>query len=609
MSQIKSVGKLFLERCQKSKHDNAIGWIESGVVKFMTYQDYGIQVEALSLALMKRGLSPETKLSILANTSKEWHLIDMATLCSRGVVVPIYPTYSGKEIEFIFKHSESSILVVENSEQFKKIIDFLPGLTELKLVVSFEELQDEHKKLLQNHIEFVTFKNLLDEGIAEQKNHADRFSNSIAEQGFDEIASIVYTSGTTGEPKGVVMTHLAVATMLNNIVSHTRGAFSKEDRTLTFLPLSHVFGRCDSFLPLIFGWSMVFAESIDKLVDNINLVKPTIMLAVPRIFEKIYAKIKSQIEHESFFKKTVFEWAVKVADDYFTKLDQDLAPSSFEIIQYQLAYKAVFSKIYEKFGGKIRYFVSGGAPLSPEIAKFLRYCNLTILEGYGLTETVAAISLNQMNRQKLGSVGVPMGDVLISFGPDGEILIKSASLLREYYKNPEATAEAIQDGWFHSGDIGEFDNNGFLRITDRKKDIIVTSGGKKVAPQKIENMMKTKRYISQFVAVGDKRNYLVGLVGIEKGRFIEILESIGLAKDCSLSEIANHPKIHDMVMSEVEEVNQELAKFETIKKIFIVPEEFTVEKGFLTPSLKVRRKIVLERYKDQINAMYKGETF
>lgn len=609
MEQIKSVGKLFLERCSKSKHDNAIGWIESGVVKYMTYQDYGIQVEALSLAMVKRGLSIQTKVSILANTSKEWHLIDMATLCSRGVVVPIYPNYSGKEIQYIFNHSESSILVIENSEQFKKVVEILPSLSQLKLVISFEELIDDHKKLLQNHIQFITFKNLLEEGMAEHKNHADRFSSAIEEQGFDEIASIVYTSGTTGEPKGVVMTHLAVATMLNNIVSHTKGSFSKEDTTLTFLPLSHVFGRCDSFLPLIFGWTMVFAESMEKLVDDITLVKPTIMLAVPRIFEKIYAKVKSQIEQESAVKKTIFEWAIKVADAYFDKLDKDLAPTSFEIIQYQLAYKAVFSKIYNKFGGKIRYFVSGGAPLSPEIAKFLRYCNLTILEGYGLTETVAAISLNQMNRQKLGSVGVPMGDVLISFAQDGEILVKSASMLKEYYKNPEATAEAIVDGWFHTGDIGEFDNNGFLRITDRKKDIIVTSGGKKVAPQKIENMMKTKKYISQFVAVGDKRNYLVGLVGIEKSRFIDILENMGLAKDCSISEIANHPKIHDLVMSEVNEVNEELSKFETIKHIFIVPEEFTIERGYLTPSLKVRRKIVLERYKDPINAMYKGETF
>jgi long-chain acyl-CoA synthetase len=397
--------------------------------------------------------------------------------------------------------------------------------------------------------------------------------------------------------------------MLNNVQKHVQGGFSEHDRTLTFLPLSHVFGRCDSLLILIFGWQMVFAEGIDKIVDNLGLVRPTVMLAVPRIFEKIYSRIKSQIDSGSSVEKLAFEWAQDAAKKYFAKIDNDLSPSTFELIQYQLAYKLVFKKIYEKFGGKIRYFVSGGAPLSPKIAEFLRYSNLSILEGYGLTETVAPVFLNLLGRQILGTVGVPMGDVEVKFGPDEEILIKSGSMFTEYYKNPKATADAIQDGWFHTGDIGSFNNKGFLMITDRKKDIIVTSGGKKIAPQKIENLMKTKKHIVQFVSVGDNRNYIVGLVGIEKASFINYLEKWGLNKDIGIKELSQNPEVIATIMKDIEEVNAELAKFETIKKIFVVPEEFSVESGLLTPSLKVRRKVLLERYKNEVDAMYKGDTF
>jgi long-chain acyl-CoA synthetase len=354
---------------------------------------------------------------------------------------------------------------------------------------------------------------------------------------------------------------------------------------------------------------MVFAEGIDKIVDNLGLVRPTVMLAVPRIFEKIYSRIKSQIDSGSSVEKLAFEWAQDAAKKYFAKIDNDLSPSTFELIQYQLAYKLVFKKIYEKFGGKIRYFVSGGAPLSPKIAEFLRYSNLSILEGYGLTETVAPVFLNLLGRQILGTVGVPMGDVEVKFGPDEEILIKSGSMFTEYYKNPKATADAIQDGWFHTGDIGSFNNKGFLMITDRKKDIIVTSGGKKIAPQKIENLMKTKKHIVQFVSVGDNRNYIVGLVGIEKASFINYLEKWGLNKDIGIKELSQNPEVIATIMKDIEEVNAELAKFETIKKIFVVPEEFSVESGLLTPSLKVRRKVLLERYKNEVDAMYKGDTF
>jgi long-chain acyl-CoA synthetase len=609
MSRASTIGALFLERTKKSKERNAVGWIKNNKLEFMNFDQYHHQIECLTLALKKHDIEPGSKISILANTSKEWHFLDLAGLCVRGVIVPIYPTYSQNEIEYILNHSESVVLVVENDEQFKKIISFIPKLEKFKLLIALEELSQEHQKLILNLIPYISYNNLYAEGIEEKKQHPDLFEILIKATNADDPASIVYTSGTTGEPKGAVLTHSSFMSMLNNVQKHVQGGFSEHDRTLTFLPLSHVFGRCDSLLILIFGWQMVFAEGIEKIVDNLGLVRPTVMLAVPRIFEKIYAKIQSQIDSSSQVEKLAFEWAQGAAKKYFSKIDDDLSPSTIELIQYQLAYKLVFTKIYEKFGGKIRYFVSGGAPLSPKIAEFLRYSNLSILEGYGLTETVAPIFLNLLGRQVLGTVGVPMGDVEVKFGPDEEILIKSGSLFKEYYKNPTATAEAIQDGWFHTGDIGSFNEKGFLMITDRKKDIIVTSGGKKIAPQKIENLMKTKKHIVQFVSIGDKRNYVVGLVGIEKSRFLPYLEKWGLNKDVGIKELSQSPEVISTIMKDVEEINSELSKYETIKKIFVVPEEFTVENGLLTPSLKVRRKNLINRYQNDIDAMYKGDTF
>ncbi len=417
------------------------------------------------------------------------------------------------------------------------------------------------------------------------------------------MASIIYTSGTTGEPKGAVITQDGIVSMLMNVEKTIKGAFGPSDKTLVFLPLSHVLGRTDSLLPLIFGWQAVYAESIEKLIDNLAIVRPTVMIAVPRIFEKIYSKIMEKTTTGSVIEKQVFKWAVASAEKYFHKIDLDLSPSAPELLEYRLAKKLVFSKIYDRFGGRIRYFVSGGAPLAPEIIKFLRYANLTILEGYGLTETIAPVCLNPLAKQVPGTVGRPMGDVQISFAKDGEILIKTTALMKEYYKNPEATKEALQDGWLFTGDIGEFTSEGFLKITDRKKDLIKTSGGKYVVPQKIENMAKMKPHISQFVVVGEKRNFVTALIGIEKEAFLHMVDELNLPSDCTVSDLAKSPKVRELLQKEIDELNQNLAQFETIKKFTIVTEEFTTD-NFLTPSLKIKRKVVSEKYKKEIEAMY-----
>jgi long-chain acyl-CoA synthetase len=601
MQRHQTLGRLFLKRVHESQVRPAIGWIDNHEIKSFSYKEYGLHVEHLSLGLMKLGLQTGDKLAILSQTCKEWHFMDIATLCSRAVVIPIYPSYLSDDVKYIFNHSDSSFLVIENDHQFEKIVSVISELPLLKMIISIHDISEENKKKISFPI--LSYKEVLSEGIEHLKTNPDLFENTIKAQNSDEIASIIYTSGTTGEPKGAVITHEALTTMLENVRHFVQGAFNENDRTLTFLPLSHVLGRCDSFLPIVFGWHTIFAESLEKIVNNIALVKPTIMVAVPRIFEKIYEKIWDQVDAGGFAKKQVFELALKSARSYFEKIDADRSPSAFEIISFKLAQEAVFSKIYQRFGGKIRFFVSGGAPLSSEIIQFLRFSGLTILEGYGLTETIAPCVLNPLSRQKVGTVGRPMGDVSIKFATDGEILIKTKALFSGYYKNPEATAATMENEWFHSGDIGHFTQDGYLKITDRKKDIIITSGGKNVAPQKIENMMKTGKYISQFVVIGDNRKFLTALVGIEKERFVPFFTQWGLALDTSLEVLSARPEVRELIQRDIDAINHDLPQYETIKNFHVLSEELSMQ-NYLTPSLKIKRKLIIQDYQKVIEKMY-----
>lgn len=599
----RTLGRLFKARIDKTPTRKAIGWIENSEQKNLSFQEYKNIVEILATAFHKIGLNVGDKVAILSQTCKEWHFLDMAVMCSRGCVVPIYPSYLASDIDYIFTHSDSSILVVENDKQMEKVLNVMQNWPNLRVIISLNELSEEILKRFRNVCSYYSYKEIVRLGTEDLKLNPDLLENHIQNQLPEEYASIIYTSGTTGEPKGAVVTQHALTTMLLNLEKTVKGGFTQNDKSLVFLPLSHVLGRADSLLPLIFGWQAVYAESLEKLVENLQVVKPTVMIAVPRIFEKIYARITAQVEEGNLIEKQAFKWATHIAEKYFNKIDNDLSPSATEMIEFKLAQKVVFSKIYARFGGKIRYFVSGGAPLSPIIIQFLRYANLTILEGYGLTETVAPCCLNPLSKQVPGTVGRPIGDVQFSFASDGEILIKSEALFKEYYKNPEATQEAMKDGWFHSGDIGEFTPEGYLKITDRKKDIIKTSGGKIVAPQKIENMAKAQPHITHLIVIGDQRKFLTALVGIEKERFLPLLEDLGLPSNCTVEDLSENDKVREIIEKEISEINQNLAQFETIKKFKILPEEFTIE-NYLTPSLKIKRKVVSQHYFAIIEAMY-----
>ncbi|MCY4643688.1 MAG: long-chain fatty acid--CoA ligase [Bacteriovoracales bacterium] len=602
--KLETVGQLFLDRVHKSSFHQAVGHFDGSQIRYITYRDYKKVIQSLAMAFKEAGVISGQKVAILSNTRKEWHYCDLGIMTARGVTIPIYHTYTGEEIKYIFKHSDSKILVVENDELLKKVLKVQGELDGLTHMILLDQVSTSSREQIKSDITVYTFDEFLKLGDQASEKDPEFFQNNIKAQTGDEVASIIYTSGTTGEPKGVVITHEGFTVMLENVRQIFGGSLNEKDRTLTWLPLSHVFGRCESMFNLMFGWEMVFSRGIDHLIDDLAEVKPTILMSVPRIFEKIYAKIMDQVEAGSPVKKAIFKWADKTLTHYHDKLSRDLSPSPVEVLQAKAAYNLVFKKIYNRFGGRVRYFISGGAPIAVEIIKFLKNANLIIIEGYGLTETVAPCTANPTEKQIPGTVGIPIGDVEIKIADDGEILIKSKALLREYYKNPEATAESIKEGWFYSGDIGEFTPEGHLKITDRKKDLIITSGGKNIAPQKIENMLKLQRHISHPVIIGDRQKYLTALIGIEKESFAQMEEELGDKTLGDFKAIATNAKVHDLIESDIANVNKDLASFETVKNFYIVPEEFTVDNGFVTPSLKVRKKNVIKAYQGEIDKMY-----
>ena len=600
MNKDETLSKLFLKKTLKSPNKKAIGWIEGNDLHFYNNSEYQQKVRTIFYGLNSLGIQAQDRVAILGQTSKEWHFFDIAALCARAVVTPVYPTYMSDEVEYILDNSETKILILENEAQFQKILHEQDKLKHLKVIIALKDISEESIKKLSDKIIFQSYQQFIDIGTLESQKSPKLFEASIEASDPNDIASIIYTSGTTGAPKGAVIGQRAFVVMLNNVYSSLRTNILPNDRTLTFLPLSHVFGRCDSFLNLVFDFECVFAESMDKVVDNMQVAKPTILLAVPRIFEKVYSKVLDNIQKENQLKKKVFDWALAASSAYYKKINVDKSPSALEILQKNLAYKLVFQKIYDRFGGRIRFLVSGGAPLSPDIMNFLQFANLTILEGYGLTETIAPCVLNPAVRQIPGAIGLPLGDVQIKFASDGEIMLKTEALFTQYYKNEEATKEAFIDGWFLTGDIGELTSDGYIRITDRKKDIIITSAGKNVAPQKIENILKLQKNISNAMVVGDKRKFLVAIISFERENFLDELGS-----SLTYEEMALDPRVYNAIDAEVVAANSELPSFESIKGFIIASNDFTVENGQLTPSLKLKKKIILKAYEKEVDALYK----
>lgn len=610
----KIIATHFLKWAKKNPDRLVLGQIENGVENYISKKLFSSKICALILFIKDElRLSKATKISLISKSSLNWHLVDMATMLSQNITVPIYPTYLPEEIEYIVNHSDSEIIFVEDCEQLNKILKIQNKISKVKNIVVMKTLDDtmKHEASSKCKIQIWTLEEILSKQIknSEPSSSLSRLTDILSQCQEADVASIIYTSGTTGTPKGAVITQKAFYTLINNISASLSGPFGESDKSLVFLPLSHVLGRCDSFLYMIFDHHTVYSESIEKLVNEISIARPTLLISVPRIFEKLYNHILKQIENSTKAKRKLFNWALDASNLYFQKIESNLTPTFFDTLQKNIAYKLVFSKIFNRFGGRVKYFVSGGAPIAPEIIRFLRNANLLILEGYGLTETIAPCIVNPLYKQVVGSVGIPIGDVSIDFAEDNEILIKSEAMFKEYYKDPISTEESLKGGWLHTGDVGILTNNGHLVITDRKKDLIITSGGKNIAPQKIENMAKTTKHIAQMMIIGDKRNYLTAIIGIEKTSILETIEKLNLPKDISHQALAQNSMIREIISTELNEINKRLARFETIKNFIIAGQEISVENGFLTPSMKIRRKKLLAHYQKEVDDMYGLDTF
>ena len=592
---VETLSQLFLNTIKSYPKDDLLLSKKEGKYVPISTEEFADRVKCFSLGLRDLGLEAGDKLIILSENRPEWVISDVANLCLGGITVPIYTSLIPEQIKYIIDDSDAKIVVVSDQSQWQKIEAIKSELTKVTSYITC--LSEAPEGVL-------TFAQVLERGRKMDKQNPGLFEKMALEVKPDAIASIIYTSGTTGPPKGVMLTH-------SNIFSNVKTCssilpFKDTDTVLSFLPLSHILERMAMFVYLYVGMSIGFAESIDTLGENLLEVRPHIMVNVPRVLEKIYAKVIDNVQVSSSLKRKIFFWAMKVGRKYGRKkiLNQPIS----KILQFKrnLANKLVFSKVYAKTGGRVRFFLCGGAPLSKDIGEFFYAIGLTVIEGYGLTETSPVITANTFENLKFGTVGKPIPGVDVRIDEDGEILTKGPHVMNGYYKKEAASREVFEGGWFHTGDIGHFDEEGFLVITDRKKDIIVTSGGKNVAPQPIEGILNLNPYISTALVIGDSRKFISALVVPD----FEKLEEYARQNNISFEDHCDLVKKEEIVRFIQEQVDRSvpnLASYEKVKKIALLDKEFEIEKGEITPTLKVKRNIVEEKYRGLIDAMYRED--
>jgi len=589
---VRTLNGLFLNTCRKYVKPGLLSEKIEGTFAPISTAEFESRVRRLSLGFRALGLKPGDKVVLLSENRPDWVITDFAVLGAGAVTVPLYTSLTPEQIKYLINDSEARFVVCSNRNLWLKVEAVRRDLPRIERAVMIDEEPPEGLLTLSEVMGLGT-------PAASDPSAFDRVAAAVQP---GDLASIIYTSGTTGKPKGVMLSH---GNFINNIESLDAVVpFRETDLVLSFLPLSHVLERTATFLSLYNGASIAYAESVESVAENLVEVRPTIMVSVPRLFEKIYQKVMDQILAGSQLKRAVFFWALKVGREYAARtIARERVPRRLAF-RRALARKLVFSKILAKVGGRVKFFVCGGAPISSDIVEFFYALGLVILPGYGLTETSPVISGNTLDDYRFGTVGKPIPGFDVRIAEDGEILARGGSVMMGYYKNEAETAEALAGGWLHTADIGYLDPDGFLVITDRKKDLLVTSGGKNVAPQPIESLLQMNPYIQSAVVLGDRRKFISALIvpDFEKVEAYAREHGVPFA---DRAELCRRPEIVNFLLAEIQRATPHLASYERIKKIALLDREFDIGSGEVTPTLKIKRNIVEERYRGLIDTLYK----
>ncbi|MFH1752578.1 MAG: long-chain fatty acid--CoA ligase [Candidatus Omnitrophota bacterium] len=588
---------LIKQRVESHPKKVALRYYKDGKFKGVSWKELWEIMTLIGCAFLDLGLRIGDRVAIISENRPEWAYTDLAILLCGGVTVPIYPTSSTKEIEHILNDSGAETVFVSTKEILDKVAS-IAGNTPLKRIVTFQEAPSDDPLVML----FEKFMHLGRKSLSPYKAPLEERGKSVTG---DNLVTIIYTSGSTGTPKGVMLTN-------DNFVSSCRASASvidvgPKDRYLSFLPLSHVFERMAGYyMMLICGTEIAYAQSKDTIFRDIKIIRPTLICGVPRFFEKLYAEILKKAIAGSSLKKSLFFWGQKIGRACLQRrLKQKRVPLYLAVLR-ALVTRPIARKLKASLGGRFKFFISGGAPLSAEIAYFFLSFDILILEGYGLTESTTVISVNSAKDYKIGTVGKPLSGVDVKIASDGEVLAKGPNIMKGYHGLTKETETSLEDGWLYTGDIGHFDKDGFLVITDRKKDIIVTSGGKNIAPSEVETAIKSDRYIDDVLVYGDRRKFLSALIIPN----IESLEGYARFKDIEYSdigELVKDPKIQNFMERRIDARQAELPKYARIKKFVILSEELKQSRGELTPTLKIKRKIVTQKYKEQLDSLYEED--
>ncbi len=597
-----TIVKTFWDNVESQNDKTAILSKKFGQYQPISWMQLGNYVLKLAGFLLDHQIKQSECIAILANSRFEWTVTDLSILSINGVCVPIYPTHTSSEIAFLLNHSQTQAIIVENKWQLEKLLALSDLLLKFVIVLDSKDVD------LQANYPYPVFS--YENIIMVEANHTivqlqEYWPNR------EDLASIIYTSGTTGNPKGVMISHKNIDSICKMIMSVAN--IQPTDLILSFLPLSHVYERVGGqFLAICAKVPLAYAESMDQVAKNLLEVKPTYINAVPRFYEKVYQHINSEIRKMPQAQRYLVRWAIAIGTRAYNqaksyKNESKLINNIYKT-ELRIADRLVYSKIRQRLGGRLRMMTSGAAPLASEIQTFFQVLGLPIMEGYGLTETCAPISCNFPGIFKIGTVGKPLPGIEINFSSDGELIVKGDSVFQGYYKDPESTQAVFKDGWFLTGDLATQDSDGYLKIIDRKKDIIITSGGKHIAPQFISNLYKNEKIINQVIAYGDFKKYLTALITLNHDELSKLAIDLGI-KQTDIKELCNHPLVFDTIDKIIQNKNRELASFERIKKFIILTDELTIESGDLTPTLKVKRKKVIEKYHYLLDALYtKDET-